>query len=138
MDLLRSRPSIDLYQDDWPIRTYEGQHPPARTVAGKSGREAVIINCMLAAGTVISGGSVRHSILFPNTRVEDGAVVEESLLFEEVMVGAEAKLKKCIIDKHVRIPPGERIGYDRVQDAARFIISERGIVVVPKDYRFAG
>jgi glucose-1-phosphate adenylyltransferase len=136
MDLLKPKPSIDLYQKDWPILTYEGQHPPARTVAGKSGKEAVIINCMLASGTVITGGSVTHSILFPNTRVEEGAVVEASLLFEGVTVGAGASLKKCIIDKRVQIPAGETIGLDPVKDAERFTVSERGVIVVPQGYRF--
>ena len=136
MDLLKPKPSIDLYQDDWPIRTYEGQYPPARTVAGESGKDAIIINCMLAAGTVITGGTVSHSILFPNTRVEDGAAVEASLLFEGVTVGPEACLKKCIIDKYVRVPAGEAVGLDPVKDAKRFTVSERGIVVVPQGYRF--
>jgi glucose-1-phosphate adenylyltransferase len=136
MDLLKPEPSIDLYQKDWPIRTYEGQYPPARTVVGKSGKEAIIINCMLASGTVITGSSVTHSILFPNTRVEEGAVVEASLLFEGVTVGAEASLKKCIIDKYVQIPAGETIGLDPVKDAERFTVSECGVAVVPQGYRF--
>src|ERR1041385_2950333 len=71
MDLLEPLPAIDLYQGDWPIRTYEGQHPPARSVHSKSGREAEIVNCMLASGTLVIGGTVKHSILFPNVRVEE-------------------------------------------------------------------
>src|SRR6185436_5821991 len=63
MDLLQPLPAIDLYQGDWPIRTYEGQHPPARSVHGGSGREAEIVNCMLASGTVVVGGTLRHTIL---------------------------------------------------------------------------
>jgi glucose-1-phosphate adenylyltransferase len=137
MDLLRPQSSIDLYQHDWPIRTYEGQHPPARTVPGASGKEAILINCMLAGGTVIEGGSVTHSILFPNARVEEGAVVEESLLFEGVLVGAGAKLKKCIIDKNVRVPPGAQIGQDPDEDGRRFTISEHGVVVVPQAFQFS-
>jgi len=91
---------------------------------------------MLASGTIISGGSVIHSILFPNTRVEEGAVVEASLLFEGVTVGTGASLKKCIIDKRVRIPAGETIGLDPVKDAERFTVSERGVIVVPQGYHF--
>jgi glucose-1-phosphate adenylyltransferase len=136
MDLLRPMPAMDLYQDDWPIRTYEGQHPPARSVPGRSGREAEIVNCMLASGTLIIGGTVRHTILFPSVRVEEGAVVEHSLLFESVTVGAEARLQRCIVEKDVVIPPVERIGFDPVRDAERFTVSENGIVVVPGGYRF--
>src|SRR6185437_5611812 len=67
-----SVPAMDLYQGDWPIRTYEGQHPPARSVPGRSGREAEIVNCMLASGTLIVGARLRHSILFPSVRVDEG------------------------------------------------------------------
>ena len=136
MDLLKPVPSIDLYQTDWPIRTYEGQHPPARTVPGNTGKEAVIVNCILASGIIISGASVIHSILFPSARVEEGAVVEASLLFNDVVVEENARLNRCIIDKNVRVPAGETIGLDRAKDAGRFAISEKGIVVVPQGYRF--
>jgi glucose-1-phosphate adenylyltransferase len=136
MDLLHAHPAINLYQGDWPIRTYEGQHPPARTVPGKSGREADIVNCMLASGTIISGGSVRHSILFPNARVGEGAIIESSVLFQGVTVQEGSQLRRCIIDKNVCVPPGERIGFDRARDAERFTVSERGITVIPKGYRF--
>jgi glucose-1-phosphate adenylyltransferase len=135
MDLLQPLPAIDLYQGDWPIRTYEGQYPPARSVHGKSGREAEIVNCMLASGTLVVGGTLRHTILFPNVRVEEGAVVEDSLLFEGVIVEEGAQLKRCIVDKHVVIPGGERIGFNRDQDAERFTVSDRGIVVVGKGCR---
>jgi glucose-1-phosphate adenylyltransferase len=137
MDLLQPLPPMDLYQGDWPIRTYEGQHPPARSVPGRSGREAEIVNCMLASGTLIVGGALRHTILFPNVRVEEGAVIQNSVLFQGVMVGEGAQLQRCIVEKHVTIPAGERIGLDRGRDTERFTVSDSGIVVVPKGYRFA-
>ena len=137
MDLLRPVPAMDLYQDDWSIRTYEGQHPPARSVPGRSGREAEIVNCMLAGGSLIIGASARHSILFPNVRLDEGAAVEGSILFQGVRVGEGAALQNCIVDKHVTIPAGERIGFDRVRDTERFTVSDRGIVVIGKGYRFA-
>jgi glucose-1-phosphate adenylyltransferase len=136
MDLLQPLPAIDLYQGDWPIRTYEGQHPPARSVHGRSGREAEIVNCMLASGTLVVGGTLRHSILFPNVRVEEGALVEHSLLFPGVTVGEGAQLRRCIIDKEVFIPAGEWIGFDRPHDTERFTVSDCGVVVIPKGYRF--
>ena len=137
MDLLQPVPPIDLYQGDWPIRTYEGQHPPARSVPGRSGREAEIVNCMLASGTLIVGGTLRHAILFPSVRVEQGAIVENSLLFEGVTVEEGAQLQRCIVDKGVTIPAGERIGFDRAADAKRFTVSDGGIVVIPKCYSFS-
>ena len=137
MDLLRPVPAMDLYQGDWQIRTYEGQYPPARSVPGRSGREAEIVNCMLASGTLIVGGTVRHAVLFPNVRVEEGAVVENSLLFQDVTVGEGAELQRCIIDKEVVVPAGERIGFELARDAERFTISDRGIIVIGKGYKFA-
>ena len=92
---------------------------------------------MLASGSVVVGATLKHVILFPNVRVEEGAIVENSLLFPGVTVGEGARLRRCIIDKHVTIPPGEKIGFDLVKDSERFTVSERGIVVIPKAYRFA-
>jgi hypothetical protein len=71
-------------------------------------------------------------ILFPNVRIEEGAVVENSLLFQGVTVGEEAQLQRCIVEKHVLMPPGERIGFDRARDAERFTVSEGGVVVIGK------
>jgi glucose-1-phosphate adenylyltransferase len=133
MDLLKPLPPIDLYQGDWSIRTYEGQYPPARSVPGRSGREAEIVNCMLASGTVIIGGTVRHTILFPNVRVEEGATIDNALLFHGVTVGEGARLQRCIVEKGVVIPAGETIGIDRARDTARFTVSDSGIVVVTRD-----
>ena len=137
MGLLRADPPLDLYQPDWTIRTYQGQYPPARTVPGAaSGTEGIFVNSMLAAGTVISGGGVNHSILFPRVRVRDGAIVDTAILFDGVQVGEGANLRNCIIEKDVQVPPKERIGFDRALDQQRFLVSPQGIVVVPKGYRF--
>ena len=137
MDLLRPEPPIDLYQRDWSIRTYHAQNPPARTVPGRSSAEGVCINSIVASGTVIAGGGVNHSILFPRVSVEDGATVEDCILLAGVEVGYGARLHRCIVDKHVQIPAGETIGDDRARDAERFTVTPKGIVVVPKGFRFA-
>lgn len=136
MDLLQSEPPLDLYQGDWTIRTYQPQNPPARTVPGKSCNEGIFINSVVSGGTVIAGGGVNNSILFPRVRVDDAATVEHAILFEGVHVGERACLHNCIVDKHVAIPPGEQIGMDRERDAARFTISDHGVVVIPRGYRF--
>jgi glucose-1-phosphate adenylyltransferase len=76
-------------------------------------------------------------VLFPNVRVEEGAVVENSLLFQDVTVGEGAELQRCIIDKEVVVPAGERIGFELARDAERFTMSDRGIIVIGKGYKFA-
>lgn len=136
MDLLEPVPPLNLYQKDWTIRTYQAQSAPARTVPGTSGNEGIFINSIVAGGTVIAGGSVQHSILFPNVFVGDEAVVQDSIVFNNVTVGDGAHLKRCIIDKHVEVPAGERIGFDIEKDRQRFTVSEGGVVVVPRGYRF--
>ena len=136
MDLLEPIPPIDLYQPDWPIRTYQSQYPPARTVPGADGSEGIFINSIAGGGVVVAGGSVQHSILFPKVFVDDEAMVRDSILFNGVRVGKYAMLQHCIVDKDVVIPDGEEIGVDPKRDAARFTVSEKGVVVVPKGYRF--
>ncbi len=134
--LLEPVPPLDIYQRDWAIRTYLPQSPPARTVPGPNGVDGAIINSCLAGGTLINGGTVRHSILSARVRVEPMAVVEDSILFDSVSVGEGAKLKRCIIDKRVRVPAGEMIGYDLSRDRKRFTVTEKGVVVLGQHTKF--
>lgn len=136
MDLLKSVPPLDLYQTDWPIRSYQSQTPPARAVPGKFGNEGIFINSILSGGTIISGSNVSHSVLFQNVFVDDEALVEDCVLFDNVKVGKSAHLSKCIIDKDVEIPDGETIGLDPEKDRKRFTVTDSGIVVIPKGYVF--
>jgi len=136
MSLLEPVPPLDLYQQEWTIRTYQEQTPPARTVPGESGNEGVFVNSIISGGSVITGGGVNHSILFSGVRVGDEAIVEDAILFNDVVVGNDAEVKHCIVDKGVVIPAGESVGVDPEKDRQRFTISEKGVVVIPKDYRF--
>lgn len=136
MDLLEPLPPLNLYQKDWPIRTYQEQCAPARTVPGGTDNEGIFINSIVAGGTVIAGGSVQHSILFPHVYVGDEAMILDSIIFNHVRVGDGAQLKRCIIDKHVEIPAGERIGFDLEWDRTRFDISNEGVVIIPRGYEF--
>ncbi len=136
MDLLNPIAPMDLYQQDWAIRTYEPQLPPARTVSSVTGNEGIFINSIISNGVVISGGSVQNSVLSPGVRIEDSATIADSILFDNVQVGEGCQLRNCIIDKHVVIPAGTKIGFNSVEDSKRFQISEKGIVVVPESYHF--
>jgi len=138
MDLLQPQPPLNLYQKDWAIRSYHGQNPPARIVPGAGGKDGVLANSILGSGTVVFGGSVRRSILASRVHVYEDAEVEDSILFDHVTVGPGAKLRRCIVDKDVSIPAGETIGYDLDKDGLRFAISDKGVIVVPKEYRFGG
>ena len=95
-DLLEAIPPLNLYQDDWPIRAYSGQYPPARTAQGSYGSEGIFINSIVSSGTVISGGSVQESILFNNVRVTNESTVERSILFEGVEIGNGVKIKNAM------------------------------------------
>lgn len=136
MDLLNPIPPLDLYQEDWEIRSYQMQAPPARTVPGEFGTEGIAINSIIAGGVVIAGGSVQHSILFPKVHVGNESFIENSILLNGVKIGNNCHIRQCIIDKDVEVPNGEQIGHDLKRDRERFTVSDKGIVVVPKGYRF--
>ncbi|MFB9136799.1 glucose-1-phosphate adenylyltransferase [Vibrio olivae] len=136
MDLLEPVPPMNLYQADWKIRTYASQNPPARTVSSATGNEGIFINSIISNGVVNSGGSVQHSVISSNVRINDSATIVDSILFDDVEVGNGCQLVNCIIDKHVKIPPHTQIGINRNEDAKRFHVSEKGIVVVPESYKF--
>ena len=136
MDLLQSIPPLDLYQNDWPIRSYQSQTPPARAVPGKSGNEGIFINSILSGGTIISGGSISHSVLSQNIFIGDESQITNSVIFDGVKIGKKVKINKCIIDKDVIVPAGEVIGEDSEKDKDRFTVSETGITVIPQGYVF--
>ncbi len=132
MDLLAAVPVFDLYNPVWPILTRQLQRPPAKFVYGKDGLEGQALNSLVCSGAIVSGGSVRQSILAPGVRVETGAQVRDSVLFDDVEIGAGAEVRRAILDKQVRVLPGASVGVDLVRDAQRFTVSSGGVVVVGK------
>jgi len=138
MDLISVSPLLNLYDPEWPIHTYQGHFPPAKTVFDEGfegGRRGVVLESVISGGCVISGGEVRRSLLSPNVRIDSYALVEDSILLEGVWVKERANIKRTIIDKESEIPPGMQIGYDLKEDAKRFTITESGVVVVPKGFK---
>ncbi len=135
MDLIQVTPIFNLYDKDWPIRTYQEQFPPAKTVfAGDENPERIglVLDSLMSGGCIVSGGRVQRSILSPNVRINSYSEVYDSILLEGVNVGRYAKIRRSIIDKDVIIPPGTVIGYNTKDDKKRFTISEGGVVVVAK------
>ncbi len=135
MDLVQVEPVFNLYDHMWPIRTYQEQFPPAKTVfAGDeiTGRVGLALDSIVSGGCIISGGQVKRSILSPNVRINSFSQVTESILMEGVNVGRHAKIRRTIIDKDVTIPQGMVIGYDTDEDRKRFFVTDSGIVVVAK------
>ena len=135
MDLISVSPQLNLYDPQWPIFTYQSPYPPAKTVLEEEGRMGTAINSIISNGCIISGGSVKRSVLSPKVMVHSYAEVEDSILLEGVDIGRHAKIRKAIIDKDVQIPPGMEIGYHLDEDAKRFTVTGPGIVVVPKGIR---
>ncbi|MCM8770724.1 MAG: glucose-1-phosphate adenylyltransferase [Candidatus Omnitrophica bacterium] len=135
MDLVAVEPVFNLYDKDWPIRTYQEQYPPLKTVFSGdeiTGRVGLVLDSLVSSGCIISGGKVQRSILSPNVRINSFSEVYDSILMEGVNVGRYAKIKRAIIDKDVDIPSGAVIGYDLEEDKKKFLVTESGIVVVAK------
>lgn len=138
MDLIAMEPVLNLYDSEWPIRTFQPQMPPPKFVHAEEGlgfqyRRGEAVDSTICNGVVVSGGHVKRSLLSFDVRVNSYAGVEDSILFRGVKVGRHCRIRKAIIDKNVIIPPHTTIGYDVEHDRRRgFTISENGIVVVPK------
>ncbi len=140
MDLVQVDPLFNLYDEEWPLRTNQPQTPPMKTVFAqmkKGGRLGVALDSIVSGGCIISGGRVERSILSPYVRVNSYSEVYESILMEGVNVGRHAKIKRAIIDKGVSIPEGLHIGYDLDEDRKKFIVTDSGIVVIPKDVKIS-
>jgi glucose-1-phosphate adenylyltransferase len=132
MDLIAVIPQLNLYDPEWPILAHQQPYPPAKIVLLEEGRVGMALNSILSHGSIISGGSVKRSILSPRVMVHSYAEVEDSILLSGVDVGRHAKIRRAIIDKDVQIPERMEIGYNLDEDAKRFTVTASGIVVVPK------
>ncbi len=138
MDLVGIDPVLNLYDTEWPIRTFQPQFPPPKFVFNDEGtrgqsRRGEAHDSIVCQGSIISGGSVSRSILSSGVRVNSYATVDDCILFEGVNVGRHSRIRRAIIDKNVQLPPDTVIGYDIEEDRKRgFTVSENGIVVISK------
>jgi glucose-1-phosphate adenylyltransferase len=130
LDLVMPVPSLDIYDPNWPIWTYQQQLPPAKFVFDDNDRRGMAVDSMVSGGCIVSGGTVRRSLLFSNCRVNSYVQTREAVLLPEVEVGRHARLTKVVIDRGCRIREGLVIGEDRDLDASRFYRTDAGVTLV--------
>jgi glucose-1-phosphate adenylyltransferase len=134
MDVASVSPVFNLYDQSWPIRGYQRQYPPAKFVFAEPGRTGTAVDSVISQGCIVSGGSVRTSVLSPDVRVNSYAEVDSSILFSHVSIGRHCRIRKTIIDRDVQLPEGTVIGYDTEADRQKYFVTESGITVVTRDY----
>jgi glucose-1-phosphate adenylyltransferase len=130
MDLRSVSPELNLYNRQWPLRTAGYSDAPAKFVFDEDGRRGMSIDSIVAGGSIISGGLVKGSVIGRGVRVHTGAVVEDSVLFDNCDIGRHACVRRAILDKNVKIPEGVKIGYDLEEDRKRYFVTDSGIVVI--------
>ncbi len=137
MDLVAVKPEFDLYNYDWPLRTSSEFSPPAKFVHEEGGRRGEAFNSLVAGGVIISGATVRRSVLGRRIRINSYSLVESSVVMDNCEIGRHCVVKNTILDKNVVVPEGTQIGVNLSDDRARgFKVTDQGVVTVPKSYRF--
>jgi len=130
MDLRSVRPALNLYNREWPLRTAGYPDPPAKFTFDEEDRRGQAIDSVISSGCILSGGTVRNSVLGRAVRVHAGALVEDSIILDNCDIGRRARIRRAILDKNVEVPPDATIGYDLEQDRRFHHVTESGIVVV--------
>ncbi len=133
MDLVSVTPQLNLYDQEWPIWTYQEQLPPAKFVFNDDDRRGMAVDSMVSGGCLISGAKIVNSLLFSNVKVNSYSVLEEAVILPDVEIGRHCHLKRVVIDKGCSIPPKTVIGQNLKEDAKRFYVSEGGVVLVTPD-----
>jgi glucose-1-phosphate adenylyltransferase len=133
LELVHVKPELNIYDQDWPIWTYQVQQPPAKFILDEEGRRGMAVNSMVSGGCIISGAVVRESLLFSNVRVEERSSIHRSMVLPNAVIGRGCVISRAIIDEDCEIPDGTSIGVDQAADARRFHLSDAGIVLVTPD-----
>ena len=133
LELIGVTPELNLYDDDWPIWTYQEQLPPAKFVFDEDTRRGMAIDSMVSGGCIVSGSTIRHSLLFSKVYVDSYSLVEDSVVLPNVKIGQNCRIKKAIIDKGCHIPDGTIIGENPHLDALNYQVSPEGVILVTPD-----
>lgn len=130
MELIGVNPDLNLYDKTWPIWTYQAQNPPAKFIFDDEDRRGQAIDSMVSGGCIISGATIKHSLVFSDVRVNSYTTVTDSVILPETVIGRNCRINKAIIEKGCLVPEGTIIGEDRAEDEKRFHISSGGVVLV--------
>jgi len=130
LELADAVPELNLYDQDWPIWTYQEQLPPAKFIYDEEDRLGLAVNSMVSGGCIICGAVVRHSLLFSNVRVDSEASVTDSVVLPNVLIERRCRIRRAVIDKGCRLTAGTVIGENAEEDSRRFYVSPRGVVLV--------
>jgi glucose-1-phosphate adenylyltransferase len=130
MELAKITPDLNLYDEKWPIWTYQEQLPPAKFVFDDPDRRGMAVDSMVSGGCIISGATVRSSVLFSSVRVDAYSEVVDSVILPRVEIGRHVRLRRVVVDKGCRIPDGLEVGFDVEKDRRRFYVTERGITLI--------
>jgi len=134
MDLCYVDPEFNLYDPEWPMRTYQPQAPPAKFVFAEKGRRCgEALDSIISPGCIVSGSRIAGSVLCPNVRVHSYGTIDRCILMPGVRVGRHARLRRAIIDRDVLIPRGAVIGFNVEEDRQRHTVTDQGVVVVTED-----
>lgn len=130
MELTKVVPDLNMYDQEWPIWTHQEQLPPAKFVFDEPERRGIAVDSLVSGGCIVSGSTVRHSLLFSDVRVNSYSLIEDSVLLPNVDVGRYVTLKRVIVDKNCKIPEGMEIGVNLELDRKRFRVSANGVTLV--------
>lgn len=130
IDLTTVTPDLNLYDEDWPIWTYQEQLPPAKFVFDDDNRRGQALDSMVSGGCIISGATIRRSLLFSNVQVRSFGVIEDSVILPNVDIGRHARLRNVVVEKNCVIPEGLRVGFDPEEDSKRFHVTKKGITLI--------
>jgi glucose-1-phosphate adenylyltransferase len=133
VELVHVDPELNIYDREWPIWTYQVHSPPAKFVLDEEGRRGMAVNSMVSGGCIISGATVRGSLLFSDVRVDEHSSVEGAVILPHVEIGRDCHVRHAIIDEGCQIPDGTRIGFDAEADARHFHVTEKGVVLATSD-----
>jgi glucose-1-phosphate adenylyltransferase len=130
LDLTHVTPDLNLYDEDWPVWTYQEQLPPAKFVFENTERTGVALDSLVSGGCIVSGSTVRRSLLFSNVHVHSYCTIEDSVVLPDVEVHRNVTLRNCVVDRYCVLPDGLEVGVDPVLDRQRFFVTDRGVTLV--------